>query len=65
MLGAHLPPGWLFPVAVIFGIVVVVALLVLLLVSGADFDDSQTPATTTTPGTCAPFCTATPHAPAH
>ncbi|WP_280267013.1 hypothetical protein [Nocardia wallacei] len=62
MLGAHLPSGWLFPVAAIFGLVVIIALVVLLLVSGADFDDPPPPATTTTPGTCAPFCTApNPH----
>ncbi|MBF6174496.1 hypothetical protein [Nocardia blacklockiae] len=54
----YLPHGWVFPAALIFGLVVVVAVVVLLIVSDSDFDDQHSPPTTTH-GTCAPFCTAT------
>ncbi|MFJ1457817.1 hypothetical protein [Nocardia sp. N2S4-5] len=63
LLEHYLPRGWLLPAAVIFGLVVVVAVVVLLIVSDSDFDDQHSPVTTT-PGTCAPFCTATTGVPA-
>lgn len=58
-LGEHMPGGFVGPLLVVFGFIIAVAILVLVLVNGAHFDDQQS-SVLTTPGTCAPFCAATP-----
>ncbi|MQY19873.1 hypothetical protein [Nocardia macrotermitis] len=58
-LGEHMPGGFVGPLLVVFGLIIALAVLVLLLVSGAHFGDQQS-SILTTPGTCAPFCAATP-----
>jgi hypothetical protein len=50
--------AWLVPVIGGFVFVVVVAVVVLLFVTSADFHPEQTQVPVT-PGSCAPFCTAT------